>query len=1037
MSELPPGLYEVLLTELLTERVNALAAGQDAQLDTLRDAEAADRLALHLATVIERAINALPEDDRASVGTQLARHLIANIASAPQLATVRRLGDVTSAQPAEPPRLLRAVRARKPDGSPRHVDIPLIPLLDTTLLTNSPGEPRVGRQILSEIASADRIDVVMAFVRRTGIRPLRDALQRHVDAGRALRVLTTTYTGSTEAEALDMLEQLGALIRVSYDTTTTRLHAKAWLFHRDSGFSSAYVGSSNLTHSAQEAGLEWNVRVSGARNRSVIDKVSAVFESYWQQPEFEEYERERFVKAIARDAKRDGAIWLSPTEIHLYPFQERLLEQIELSRNNRRHRNLLVAATGTGKTVMAAVDYARLRAKLPRARLLFVAHREEILRQSRATFAHALRDAGFGELWVGGKRPTQFEHVFASIQSLDANGLESLDAEHFDVVIIDEFHHAAASSYVRLLEAVNPRELLGLTATPERSDALSLLHHFDGRIAAELRLWDAIDQHRLTPFAYYGIADSLDLREIPWRRGRGYDVEGVTKLITANDVWARGILKQFTSHIGSLGEVRAMGFCVSVEHARFMARVFQEHGVPSVAVWADTPEADRRDALAKLAAGSIQVVFSVDLFNEGVDVPSLNTLLMLRPTDSPVLFLQQLGRGLRRSEGKSICTVLDFVGQHRKEFRFDRKLRALLGGTRNGLREQVEAGFPFLPAGCHMELDRVSSERVLASIAESVPSKWKEKAEELRAFAVGRDGVSLAEFLEETGLELDDVYSNNRSWSDLRGAAGLAVHTTGPHEEKLRRACGRLLHVDDAERLDTWRRWLSADASPDADALSARERCLLRMLLVQCLDQVDTKGMTLAAAAKLLWQHVQVRQELVELFDVLAERIPHVTATLARYDAVPLRVHARYTRLEILAAVAAGDDVNVRTWREGVMYSEEIKADLFVFTLDKTRGQFSPTTRYRDYAISRELIHWESQSMTRESSPTGMRYREHVARGSGVLLFARLSAEDRAFHFLGPATYVSHVGEQPMAITWRLQHALPGDLFQAFAAAVA
>lgn len=1037
MSELPTGLYEVLLTELLSSRVTALAAGQDAQLDTLRNAEAADRIALHLATVIERAINALPEDDRATVGTQLARHLIANIASAPQLGNLKRIGDVTSEQPAVPPRLLRAVHTKNPDGSPLHVDIPLIPLLDTTLLTNSPGEPRVGRQILSEIASADRIDVVMAFVRRTGIRPLRDALQRHVDAGRALRVLTTTYTGSTEAEALDMLESLGALIRVSYDTSTTRLHAKAWLFHRDSGFSSAYVGSSNLTHSAQEAGLEWNVRVSGARNRSVIDKVAAVFESYWQQSEFEPYNRERFVKAIARDAKNDGAIWLPSTEIYLYPFQERLLEQIELSRSNGRHRNLLVAATGTGKTVMAAIDYARLRAKLPRARLLFVAHREEILRQSLATFAHALRDPNFGELWVGGKRPTQFEHVFASIQSLDSNGLESLHAEHFDVVIIDEFHHAAASSYVRLLEAIEPNELLGLTATPERSDGLSLLHHFDGRISAELRLWDAIDQQRLTPFAYYGIADSLDLREIPWRRGRGYDVEGVTKLITANDVWARGILKQFMSHIGSVSSVRAMGFCVSVEHARYMARVFAEHGVPSEAVWADTPEHERKDALAKLASGTLQVVFSVDLFNEGVDVPSLNTLLMLRPTDSPVLFLQQLGRGLRRSEGKSICTVLDFVGQHRKEFRFDRKLRALLGGTRSGLREQVEAGFPFLPAGCHMELDRVSSERVLKSIAESVPSKWKEKAEELRAFAKGRSSVSLAEFLEESDLELDDVYSGDRSWSDLREAAGLALHETGPHEEKLRRASGRLLHVDDAERLDTWRRWLREDVAPDVNAVSERERKLLRMLLVQCLNSVDTKSTSLRRAAKLLWQHPQVRHELVDLFDALSERVSHVTDTLARYEAVPLRVHANYSRLEILAAVSGGDGVDVRRWQEGVLYSKEIKADLFVFTLDKTRGQFSPTTRYRDYAISRELVHWESQSRTRQSSEDGMRYREHVARGSGVLLFARLRSDDRAFHFLGPATYVSHFGEQPMAITWRLMHKLPGDLFQAFAAAVA
>ena len=224
---------------------------------------------------------------------------------------------------------------------------------------------------------------------------------------------------------------------------------------------------------------------------------------------------------------------------------------------------------------MAAVDYARLRRRLPRARLLFVAHREEILEQSQATFAHAIRDASFGELWVGGRRPRRFEHVFASIQSLNAAGFDDLPSDHFDVVIIDEFHHAAANSYERLLNHVRPRELLALTATPERSDGLPILQWFDERIAAELRLWDAIDQHRLTPFAYFGVADDLDLREIPWTRSRGYDVEGLTQLITADDIWAHNVLKQFDERIG-VGAARVLGFCVSVEHARYMARVFTE-----------------------------------------------------------------------------------------------------------------------------------------------------------------------------------------------------------------------------------------------------------------------------------------------------------------------------------------------------------------------------------------------------------------------------------------------------------------------------
>ena len=234
---------------------------------------------------------------------------------------------------------------------------------------------------------------------------------------------------------------------------------------------------------------------------------------------------------------------------------------------------------------MAAIDYARLRESLPRARLLFVAHRKEILSQSLATFRHAIRDPSFGELWVGGHRPALFDRVFASIQSLNAADLASLDAKHFDVIIVDEFHHAEAPTYRALLEHVQPLELLGLTATPERADGLSLLHWFDGRIAAELRLWDAIDQQRLAPFIYYGIADSVDFRELPWRRGRGYDVEGLSNLLTADDAWARLVIKALDDHVDDIQRIRALGFCVSVEHARFMSRVFNEHNIPSKAIW--------------------------------------------------------------------------------------------------------------------------------------------------------------------------------------------------------------------------------------------------------------------------------------------------------------------------------------------------------------------------------------------------------------------------------------------------------------------
>ena len=1028
MNDLQRGLYDALLTRALAARLERLDESLTATERPLRREEAGDRLALHLSRCLARAIDSLPEKERVAHGVELAQRVIDQI----ELAV--GVGASAEDAPLDTGEVLHAIRRALPNGELETITLPLTPLLDTTLLTNAPGEPRVGKEIGAEIDSADRIDIVMAFVRFSGIRPLLDGLRRHTASGRAVRLLTTIYTGSTEAVALDALVDAGAAVRVSYDTGHTRLHAKAWLFHRNSGFSTAYIGSSNLTQMAQVDGLEWNVRVSTARNPDVVDKVRAVFESYWQDDDFVDYDPAEFAARQSSERRGDG-IMLPPTELRAMPFQSRLLEQIAMARSRGHHRNLLVAATGTGKTVMAALDYASQIENGRKPTLLFVAHRRELLLQARATFRHALRDPTFGELWVGGAEPTLFDHVFASIQTLRAETLTRLSPTRFQVVIVDEFHHAAADSWVRLLNHIAPVELLGLTATPERADGISVLERFDGRIAAELRLWDAIDQQRLVPFAYFGVADGTDLRQVPWRRGRGYDVDGLSRVLTADDAIARRALDTLRGHVADVQAVHALGFCVSVAHARFMARVFTESGLPATAVWSDTPSDERNAALQRLADGSIRALFSVDLFNEGVDVPSVDTLLMLRPTQSGTLFLQQLGRGLRHHQGKRLCTVLDFVGQHRREFRFDHRFRALLGGTRREMLKQIEADFPFLPSGCHLSLDHVARDIVLQSVRKAVPASWPARVKELAAMA--EPAITLREFLDDTGLDLDDLYSGGKCWNDLREAAGLDVPVAGPAEVPLRRAIGRLLHVDDDRRLRHWRDWLAAPTTIDTDRLPVHERRMLRMLVASMTDQAIDKRATLEEGWSLIVAHDRVRSELLELLDVLASRQTHVDLVLAARADIPLRIHARYTRREILAACGIGDSAKVAAWQTGVYRVEEANADLLAFTLDKTEGGFSPTTRYRDYAISRILIHWESQNLTREDSDTGTRYRQHAERDGLILLFARERADDRAFWFLGPARYVSHEGERPMAITWRLDQALPADLYAEFAAAVA
>ena len=390
---------------------------------------------------------------------------------------------------------------------------------------------------------------------------------------------------------------------------------------------------------------------------------------------------------------------------------------------------------------------------------------------------------------------------------------DRLKPDAFDVVIVDEFHRAGAPTYKKLLGHLKPKVLLGLTATPERTDSEDILHYFDGHIAAEMRLWDALERNLVCPFQYFGVHDNSDLSSIKWTRA-GYDVSQLEKLYTGNDARVAMVLQQLQDKLRDVRTMRALGFCVSIAHAEFMARKFTAAGLPSLAVSANTDSDDRKQALLDLRAGRIRALFAVDLFNEGVDLPEVDTLLFLRPTESALVFLQQLGRGLRRFEGKDCVTVLDFIGQAHRQFRFDLRYRAVTGATRTEVEKQIEQGFPFLPAGCSMQLDRVATDIVLKNIRSAIPSRRPAMERELRALLASdqyRGRVpSLREFLDETGLEVGDVYKSG-CWSGLKRAAGVAMPAAGPHEEKLGDGIERLLHVEDPLRIAAY---TNALASP-------------------------------------------------------------------------------------------------------------------------------------------------------------------------------------------------------------------------------
>ena len=1010
---LPGGAYE----ELITTGLDALVrrSGLQTVVEGLDSAEATEILAAHLERVATRVLDSLPIERRLSVVNGVLSGLIADTGRATESDLV-----------ADPPAMLYSVGAA--------TERPQNPLRRADLLINARGEPALHEELVAEIASADRVDLLCAFIKWQGLRLIVDAIGRHCSAGKPLRVITTTYVGATERRAIDELVGRGAEVKISYETRSTRLHAKAWLFRRNSGWDTGYVGSSNLSRSALVDGLEWNVRLSRGDTPLLLHKFAATFDSYWADPRFETYDPDRdgsrLEQALRTASGPQATISLASLDVRPYPYQQEMLDQLDVERTvHDRWRNLVVAATGTGKTVVAALDFRRLVEEFGGLSLLFVAHRREILEQSRAMFAAVMTDGAFGELWAGGRRPTEWQHVFASIQSLHADGLASVRPEQFDVVIVDEFHHAEAATYRRLLEHITPKVLLGLTATPERADGGDVTEWFDGHIATELRLWHALEQDLLCPFHYFGIADNTNLRGIGWRRG-AYDVSGLSNLYTGNDARAAIVIRSMQEIVTDVGAMRALGFCVSVDHAHYMARVFNQAGIPAAAVDARTHPDDRDAALRDLRDRKVNVVFAVDLFNEGVDVPQVDTVLFLRPTESATVFLQQLGRGLRRTAGKACLTVLDFVGVHDRRFRWDVRYRVLTGCSRSELVRQVEHGFPFLPAGSSIRLDRVARDLVLDNVKAQVAMRRPQLVEDVRSYG----DLPLTDYLRASGREPAAIYPR-QSWTALRRSADLPVPPPGPNEERLLRRAVRFLHVDDQERLRVWREVLAAAEPPVMEGLGQREARLLLMLFFSLWP--DGGGFSAYATGWVqLWANPSVREEILQVLEVAGSLVSHVPVRLGGTESVPLWVHCRYTREELLAAVGRArlgrPPVNDR---EGVRYSKQERADVFTFTLTKSERDYSPTTMYRDYAISPELIHWESQSTTSESSPTGQRYINHVDQGSQILLFCRETNDSefgvRPYFFLGPARYISHTGSRPMAITWKLDRPMPADFYEA------
>ena len=1037
---LKPGLYEQIVNEEIIKELKDIPDNQK-DVEEIDSEEASIVLSKYIRDVVQKGLNTL-KDSGKGISSQI--ELTNKIVS---LITEKTDRDFDNLLVDEKGIQLKAYledkdsRLSTKNAKAKDLPRPETSIAQSSLFTGATQEPQMASELNKEIGSANRIDMLVSFIRWSGLRLIIDALQEFTLSGGKLRVITTPYMGATDLKAITELSKLtNTEIKITYDTTHTRLHAKTYVFYRDTGFTTAYIGSSNVSNAALSSGLEWNVKITKTDLPETVNKVEATFESYWNSPEYETYteeQEERLLEALNQAKGPYGNKTYSLAfEMRPFPFQEEILGQLQAERDIRQHyKNLLVAATGTGKTVISAFDYKRFRQNCPGGdcSLLFIAHREEILKQSVDTFRVVLGDLNFGELAVGNFRHRNAKHLFMSIQTLNAQDFTTkTNPNYYDFIIIDEFHHAKAPSYQKILSYYKPKILLGLTATPERMDGQNILDYFDGRIAAEIRLPEAIERKLLCPFQYFGVTDSADLDSLKWVNG-GYDKRELSNLysLSTEAAFRRAelIRASVIKYVTDVNKVTGLGFCVSVEHAKFMSSYFNEHGIPSsFLVGTSTPE-ERVSIQNQLVKGEIKFLFVVDIYNEGVDIPQVNTILLLRPTESLTIFLQQLGRGLRLSEGKECLTVLDFIGQANQKYNFETKFASLLANTNKSVMKEIKDGFINVPKGCYIKLEKIAAEHILKNIKESFGTP-NALCSRVKTFEEDTSlKLNIKNFIDYYRLDAREIYKR-MSFSRLMVRAGVKEDFISTNEDLYTKALARFLFIDSKRWIKFLLRVLPNLPSIDISHLNDGEQRMMQMFYATFYTEgaSNWKDIKVQDNIRAIYSNKTLFNELIELLEYRLEKIDFLDKRIHFEDDIPLDLYCSYSRDQILVAL---DFMNPSTVREGVKWLADKKTDVFFVTLNKSDKDYSPSTMYNDYSINERLFHWQSQSTTSESSTTGQRYINHKKKGTTVLLFVREFKKDKVlgtaptYTFLGKANYLMHTGSSPMNITWSLEEPIP------------
>ncbi|ANB57775.1 DEAD/DEAH box helicase family protein [Anoxybacillus sp. B7M1] len=922
-----------------------------------------------------------------------------------------------------------------------------------------------------EMLTADSVDFMVSFIRMSGlqliIRPLLELQHR----GIPVRIITSTYLGITEAKALEKLMQFSNVQVKVIDTQHQSFHTKAYMFRRDSGLNTVIIGSSNLSHSALINGHELNVKIPDNSFLPIYEQAKQIFENIWNDTEaipltnefIESYKKRNAGKEKTEKtlfvAEQPKSYTLKPT-IEPNDMQKKALKNLEHTRKSGNDKGVIIAATGTGKTYLAAFDVKNYNPK----KLLFIAHREELLDSAIEIFKDVVGiDDMFGKI-TGTAKEFSKPYLFSTVQSLHKNEtLQCFEQDEFEYIIIDEFHHAEAPTYQKIIAYFQPKFLLGLTATPERMDGRDVLAICDHNVVYEMRLREALEANLLAPFHYFGVSDrTVDYSKIPLKNGV-FDDDILVRALK-NHERTDFIIEMIRTYGYDGDSMIGLGFCANVEHAKYMSEEFNKRGYCTTYLTGEHNAEHRQRVIKRLEDPDdpLQLIFTVNIFNEGIDIPKLNLLLFLRPTESSTVFIQQLGRGLRKVEGKEFVTILDFIGNYQKSFMVPLALAGNINRKafdKDSLRIAVTHEFADLPAGSYVDLDPITQKEILdriesikmnsADMLKMLYQQFKNelgRSPEILDFLYSEQSPSLTFFIYKYHswvktkekmndlTDLDKQILNNPLMCECVERLENQLPIKWPYDFIILELAFLQKIVSCKDVAKQLKKRFAVDIQLDKHETLIMQS-MYRLAAPYKKQKwsfgqvVDNHQFVLNSEVLVLTQNDKFYQYIKDRFDYGLTEFRR-TYRPERFFAQgeKLALYQNYTRNDLIFLFEAG--VKEGAWREGV--SKVGNHYLLFVNLNKSQ-KVEEHLHYKDYFIDQKHFHWQSQNQTSHDSSVGKNYIHHKNRGIHIHLFVRKFEEMHGmtlpFTYLGEVDYVSSYGDKPMSIMWRLHHPVPEDLY--------